>query len=204
MGLLGWSEWAEVTHVEIVELRVGETRTFERCARRERLVVVQGACLVEVNGHAARAAAKATCALETPTGSFVVREVTAPATVVRLGGHWGAATGGSGVFTVVPVSEAPERGDPTPYPKHTAIDNHYHDCDEYWIVLEGRGVAATEGRRYEVGPGDCVLTRAGDHHDFPEAYAPVTAVYFETTLVGQGRRGHLWAHTHGPTVAARG
>ena len=56
----------------------------------------------------------------------------------------------------------------------------------------------SEGRHYAVGPGDCVATRRGDHHDFPLAPEPVTAVYLETTLRGRRRRGHLWDHTHGP------
>lgn len=71
-------------------------------------------------------------------------------------------------------------------------------CDEYWIVLEGTGVAVSEGKHYAVGPGDCLATGMGHHHDFPTASAPVHAVYFETTLGGERRRGHLWNHTHGP------
>jgi mannose-6-phosphate isomerase-like protein (cupin superfamily) len=83
------------------------------------------------------------------------------------------------------------------YAKETRFDSHYHDCDEYWIVFEGRGVAVSEGRSYEVGPGDCIATGMGHHHDFPQAFEPVRAVYFETTMEGQKRRGHLWDHTHG-------
>ena len=44
----------------------------------------------------------------------------------------------------------------------------------------------------------------GHHHDFPEVFEPVRAVYFETTLEGQKRRGHLWEHTHGPSAPAPG
>ena len=92
---------------------------------------------------------------------------------------------------------AQNRGDPVGYRKQTAFDNHYHDCDEYWILFEGSGVAASEGRLYDVGPGDCVATGMGHHHDFPIVREPVKAVYFETTMEGQRRRGHLWNHTHG-------
>jgi len=38
----------------------------------------------------------------------------------------------------------------------------------------------------------------GHHHDFPLVATPVRAVFFETTLGGARRRGHLWNHTHGP------
>ncbi|MGH2616746.1 MAG: cupin domain-containing protein, partial [Thermomicrobiales bacterium] len=93
--------------------------------------------------------------------------------------------------------------DPVSYPKTTSFDSHYHDCDEYWIVWAGRGVAVSEGQEYEVGPGDCVATGMGHHHDFPRVQEPVQAVYFETTLQGAKRRGHLWEHTHGLAQPAR-
>jgi len=38
----------------------------------------------------------------------------------------------------------------------------------------------------------------GWHHDFPRVDRSVKAVYFETTMQGKKRRGHLWEHTHGP------
>jgi mannose-6-phosphate isomerase-like protein (cupin superfamily) len=38
----------------------------------------------------------------------------------------------------------------------------------------------------------------GHHHDMPSVNSPVQAVYFETTLAGDKRTGHLWNHTHGP------
>ena len=55
----------------------------------------------------------------------------------------------------------------------------------------------SEGVTYDVGPGDCIATGMGFHHDFPRVREPVKAVYFETTMEGQKRRGHLWNHTHG-------
>jgi len=84
------------------------------------------------------------------------------------------------------------------YPKFTNFDSHYHDSDEYWIVFEGLGIAVTEDKSYKVGPGDCIATGMGHHHDFPQVFEPIRAVYFETTLEGLGRQGHLWEHTHGP------
>jgi len=113
-------------------------------------------------------------------------------------GRWGDETGGAGIFTVSKADNPSDRGDPIDYPKETNFDNHYHDCDEYWILFEGRGVAVSEGKRYEVGPGDCIVTGMGHHHDFPQVFEPVKAVYFETTIEGKKRRGHLWNHTHGP------
>ena len=96
------------------------------------------------------------------------------------------------------VDDPHDRGDPVSYPKATAFDAHYHDCDEYWIIFEGEGVAVSEGIAYDVAPGDCIATGMGHHHDFPQASETVRAVFFETTLKGDKRRGHLWNHTHGP------
>jgi len=90
-----------------------------------------------------------------------------------------------------------DKGDPVDYPKDTSFDNHYHDCDEYWIVFDGKGIAVSEGESYEVGPGDCIATGMGHHHDFPQVFEPIRAVYFETTIEGKKRRGHLWNHRHG-------
>lgn len=32
----------------------------------------------------------------------------------------------------------------------------------------------------------------------PQVFETIKGVYFETTLQGQKRLGHLWEHTHGP------
>jgi mannose-6-phosphate isomerase-like protein (cupin superfamily) len=117
--------------------------------------------------------------------------------VIHLCGTWGDETGGWGLFRVREVENAEDKGDAVSYLKRTTLDSHYHDCDEFYIILEGRGTVVSEGRHHEVGPGDCVATGMGHHHDFPLAPEPVKAVYFETTLAGQRRRGHLWNHTHG-------
>jgi mannose-6-phosphate isomerase-like protein (cupin superfamily) len=127
-----------------------------------------------------------------------VLETTADTTLVRMCGNWGNELGGSGIFRVAPGAERGDGGDPVSYPKTTQFDSHYHDCDEYWILFQGRGTAVSEGRSYDVGPGDCVATGMGHHHDFPTVIEPVQAVLFETTLMGRKRLGHLWEHTHGP------
>ncbi|MCL2814066.1 MAG: cupin domain-containing protein, partial [Oscillospiraceae bacterium] len=71
------------------------------------------------------------------------------------------------------------------YYRNTAFDNHYHDCDEYWIIVEGSGTVYSENKKYEVQAGDCVVTGMGHHHDFPVVDSHIYAVYFETTLGGE-------------------
>ena len=193
--------WCGLKFFEVVRLPAGASHTFERAGRYERLVVGAGACRLDVPGQGLVEAAEKgrgefKLALDDETGVFAVREALEPVTLIRLCGEL-AGQAGYGVFAPRPADGSPDRGDPATYPKTTAFDNHFHDCDEYWIVYEGRGVAYSEGKRYEVGPGDCIATGMGHHHDFPEVHEPVRAVFFETAPEGQRRKGHLWEHTHG-------
>ena len=94
-------------------------------------------------------------------------------------------------------SESPINiGDSVNYARRTNFDNHFHDCDECWIIFEGSGVAVSENIEYKFSAGDCILTKAGDHHDIPIVYEEISGVYFESTLKGKKRLGHLWNHTH--------
>lgn len=193
--------WCELTAFEVVALGPGDRRRFEREASRERVVVGSGT--VRFGGAGPEEVAATGAVVDRPPGDVWEVEAIEPATLVRLGGRWGDETGGCGLFSVRPSTAPADHGDPVPYGKETDFDSHFHDCDEYWIVLEGRGVAVSEGLPYEVGPGDCVATGMGHHHDFPKVDRPVRAVYFETTLGGAKRRGHLWEHTHGPAAPRR-
>jgi len=190
--------WCELEYFEIVRLPVGATHTFERLGCKEKLIVGEGSCRIDFAGNTVARDEGANLDLKNADGHFEVLDVAFPATLIRMCGRWGEETGGSGLFTVTAAYAADGLGDPVDYPKDIAFDSHYHDSDEYWIIYEGQGVAVSEGKLYEVGPGDCVATRAGDHHDFPRLFEPVKAVYFETTLVGQKRPGHLWDYRHGP------
>ena len=190
--------WCEMTFFEVVMLPRTARHRFVWRAPKEKLIVCQGQCRIAIDGAEVEAVVGSNLDLPSGAGGFDVIEVSDDAVAVRLCGHWGDQTGGSGLFAVA-TSDAPaDKGDPVSYPKTTSFDSHYHDCDEYWVVWAGRGVAVSEGRAYDVGPGDCVATAMGHHHDFPRVHEPVRAVYFETTLRGAKRRGHLWEHTHGP------
>ena len=202
-GLGSAPAWCELTAFEIIRLPAGARHDFAPSGQKERLIVASGACRLALGGAEVDATAGTKHELPAPGAHAAVVETREPTTVVRLCGTWGDETGGWGLFRVEEVADPVERGDPTDYPKRTRIDNHYRDCDEYYIILEGRGTVVSEGRHYEVGPGDCVATRMGDLHDFPLAPEPVTAVYLETTLRGRRRRGHLWNHTHGPAEPHR-
>lgn len=187
-----------MTFFEIVTLSRGARFRFARRAPKEKLIVCQGQVRIAIDGVEVDASAGSNLDLPSGATGFAVSEVSEDLVAVRLCGAWGEETGGSGLFTVEPSTASVDRGDPVPYPKTTNFDSHYHDCDEYWVVWAGRGEAVSEGQVYAVGVGDCVATAMGHHHDVPRVTEPLRGVYFETTLRGAKRRGHLWEHTHGP------
>ena len=184
-------EWCELRSFDIIRLRPGEQASIAPSSHKTLLIVGEGEArlgqttLTRGEIISLDAATQATAG---PDG----------ATLVRMSGTWGDDLGGMGLFGVREVDSPSDPGDPVEYPKATAFDAHYHDCDEYWIIYEGSGTAVSEGIAYQVSPGDCVATGMGHHHDFPRASEPIKAVFFETTLQGEKRRGHLWNHTHGP------
>lgn len=190
--------WCEMDYFEIVSLSKGETRTLDRFGVKEKLIVGNGECVIYRGGNAVKAKPGTNLDLVAASDRFEIGNVTADTVLIRMCGRWGDEIGGSGLFGVAKSPNPSDGGDPVDYPKETNFDSHYHDCDEYWILFEGRGVAVSEGKRYEVEAGDCVVTGMGFHHDFPVVHEPVKAVYFETTIEGRKRRGHLWNHTHGP------
>ena len=192
--------WCELEQFEIVRLSPGETHRFDRLGAKEKLIVGEGRCRLAAEGETVDAEQGTNLDLTSADGRFEVVEVSEPVVLVRMCGRWGEDTGGSGLFSVERSDNPEDGGDPADYAKQTNFDSHFHDCDEYWILYEGAGVAVSEGKRYEIGPGDCVATGMGHHHDFPQVTQPVRAVYFETTMEGAGRRGHLWDHTHGPAA----
>ena len=190
--------WCELDSFDIVEVKPGKTHVYERFGKRQKLIVGEGKCRVEFAGRVVDAGPGTNLDLTDALGAVRITDVSEPATPIRMCGHWGDETGASGIFAVSATDARPDRGDPVSYAKATGFDNHYHDCDEYWVLFRGHGVAVSEGRSFEVGPGDCVATGMGHHHDFPQVTEPVEAAYFETSLEGRKRRGHLWEHTHGP------
>jgi mannose-6-phosphate isomerase-like protein (cupin superfamily) len=188
--------WCELRFYEIVELPPGASHTFERRATKEKLIVGVGKCTISYAGKTLAAEEGTNLDLREGDAPFVVTDIQTPTTIIRMAGHWGDEVGGSGLFSVKRSDHPQDNGDPINYAKETNFDRHYHDCDEYWIIFQGSGVALSENKPYEVQKGDCVATGMGHHHDFPLVHEPVRAVYFETTLEGQKRLGHLWNHTH--------
>jgi mannose-6-phosphate isomerase-like protein (cupin superfamily) len=50
-------------------------------------------------------------------------------------------------------------------PAGGATDRHYHKLsEEFYYLLEGRGLMEIDGEEHEVGPGDAILIPAGAWH----------------------------------------
>jgi len=191
--------WCEMECFEILTLERGQSHRFERRGRRELLLVAAGACRLAAGDAVVFGRRGALMELPTRAGRFEVLQTTHPTTLVHMAGRWDDTHGGAGLFIVGEGDNRSRPGDPIDYPKTTRFDNHYHDCDEYWIFLDGSGVVYSEDHRYEVKPGDCIATGMGHHHDVAEVHGTVlTGAWLETSHRGRQRRGHLWEHTHGP------
>ena len=88
-------------------------------------------------------------------------------------------------------------------PKGGAVELHYHDADEIWFIVEGRARVVSEGREYEVGPGDLLCTGMGDEHGTIEVHEDILGFFLEAELEGQRRKGHLHRQEHGLPVPRR-
>jgi mannose-6-phosphate isomerase-like protein (cupin superfamily) len=190
-------DWCTLEYFEIVELEAGQTHTFARMGIREKAIVLDGICNLSTTGSNTNEISLTKLSLDPGEEELVASSTVEPTRILRICGRWGPDCDTFDKFT--PAGRVPPRdkGDAYDYPKTNGIDRHYHDCDEYWIIYEGRGRAMSESKLYDVGPGDCVATGMGHHHDFPEDFELVKAVYMETDLEGQKRKGHLWEYRHG-------
>lgn len=71
------------------------------------------------------------------------------------------------------------------------MDRHYHDCDEYWLVVGGRARVLVGDRTYDVSKGDIVCIETGVEHDVVGVFEPFEAFWFEGATPPGGRIGHL-------------
>ena len=195
-------DWCELRHYDVIKLHAGNSHTFERKEKCEKIIICSGQgrlAYYDKELHFLDVGAKANVDIGDEVNSFKLDQIKESLTVVRMCGTWGKEVGGSGLFSMknVEPDSQQDRGDPVTYEKTTTLDNHFHDCDEYWIAYSGNACVVSEGKEYSLNTGDCLITGMGHHHDIKHVIDPLEAVYFETTLMGEKRRGHLWDHTHG-------
>jgi quercetin dioxygenase-like cupin family protein len=73
---------------------------------------------------------------------------------------------------------------------------HYHDCDEFVFMIEGKCLMRSEGIDYVLVPGDVLVTRMGDEHELKEIIEDTVYFWVESELHGQKRTGHLIRGIH--------
>jgi mannose-6-phosphate isomerase-like protein (cupin superfamily) len=188
--------WCELERFEIISLARDETVARQPDTGAERLLGTAGTCQLRRGNRTLLLKEAQFIDIDPADGEWTMTGHADASQFVRLSGHWGDDIAGCGIFRVR-ESTAPNKGDAVDYPKNTSIDRHYHDCDEFWIVLEGSGQVVVDDRHEKIWPGECLCIGMGHPHDFPLVAEEVKAVYFETTLQGRKRTGHLWNHTHG-------
>ena len=193
--------WSDVKSFSWYDLGPGREQALAVRGPRGRLLVTAGGCQVRQGSRSQVLREQQFFALE--PGDAVLT-ASGPAQAILFEGSWGEELGGCGVFRAENVAVPSDRGDAVSYAKRTNIDAHYHDCQEFWLLLEGAATAVVSGQHIAMRPGDCLPIPMGTVHDMPDAPQAVKAVYFETTLRGQKRTGHLWQHTHGPAVQVEG
>lgn len=194
-------DWCQLKQFSIHTIGKAETR-LEPASPKERLVSTGGSVQMSFGSGSQVVGTGQFVDFRPEDGPVSVVAVGDSGQIVRLSGDWGDELGGCGVFTAQDTDSPSDGGDPVTYDKTTNVDRHYHDCDEYWILLEGQATAVVGNSAGEMNPGDCLCIGMGWHHDMAHAPKPVKAVYFETTLERGKRTGHLWEHTHGPAVPA--
>lgn len=193
--------WCKLKNFEIIVLNPAEKKIIPRSAEKEEIIVCSGVVRVSSDGIGCQLPEGGKMDLDsTSTKPFALESLSEKSLVFYAAGNW-KSINGSGLFTTQ-TGIPPDFDTPYDYKKTTDFNNHYHDCDEYWIILEGYCRVASEGKLYDAGPGDCVATGMGWHHDVVSVKddKPVKAVFFEGTLEGQKRNGHLWEPKHGKAV----
>jgi len=201
MPLLKCSEdmmpsWSDLDFIDVINLKEGEIRSFISTSAREFYFIGDGICKMVINRKISYAQRGHIFKIEALNSTIIVKAET-DAVVIVIGGHWEGLEGTHGLFTLDNSDNPKNDGDPADYPRKTDFDNHYHDCDEYWVVYKGSALAVSEGEQYELQPGYFLATKMGEHHDIPEVYEELQAVWFESSMKGMMREGHLWVHTHG-------
>jgi len=188
-------EWSELDFIEILEIKKDEVKSLTQKSIKEKIFIGEGSCKIFSDVKNLKAKREDYFELNNP-GSGVKINGEEDCTVIHIGGSWLDETGSCGVFKINNSKSPSNTGDPVEYDRKTEFDNHFHDCDEYWIIFKGSGLAVSEGKKYELRPGYFLATRMGDHHDLPNVYKEIHGVWFETSLKGKKRTGHLWNHTH--------
>ncbi len=188
-------DWSEVKKITRISLDPNTKTEIMKSFPKYALFIISGECSIKTNGY--EKIFLENDSLFSDKKNITIKTSKRTTEVIMIEGNWNDEIGDSAVFKMSRNSIPRNIGDPVDYMRTNDFDNHYHDSDEFWIILKGSGLAVSEDIKYKFSDGDIIATRMGDHHDLPEVYEDIHGIYFETSLRGQKRLGHLWNHTHG-------
>lgn len=77
------------------------------------------------------------------------------------------------------------------YAAGSACEPHFHDCQEYWFILDGKVSARAGAVQEQVEPGDVVFTPMGTKHQFTALTDNVCMLWMYGELKGRKRVGHV-------------
>ena len=80
--------------------------------------------------------------------------------------------------------------------RRNITESHYHDCDEFVFMIEGKCLMRSEGVLHTLEKGDVLVTRMGDEHELLEIIEDTTYFWACTELRGERRPGHLHHQDH--------
>lgn len=187
-------EWSELKFYEVNRIKEDRFYTFIKRAEKNELFMLEGDCLIKSEGFVKKLKEYEMFEIPSKMEKFDLYPLTAYCGFILVGGEWSDDRGSRGTFKIENSQLPKNDGDPADYDgdRQTDFDNHFHDCDEFWIIYDGKGKIATEGNINIVEAGNCVATKAGNHHDMIDIYEPIKGIYLETSLMGRKRAGHLW------------
>ncbi len=77
------------------------------------------------------------------------------------------------------------------------VEPHYHDGDEFWLFLSGRGEGWLDGERFPIEANTLVYTPMGVVHRF-QMFTDFATATVATRLEGRRRGGHILVEEDGP------
>ena len=90
------NDWCQLEHFDVINIGIGGKHVFDRTSSKEKLIVIEGRCVVGTGYRENNASTGDKFTLDTPDGNFHVDEVLSYTVLVRVCGSWGEEIGGFG------------------------------------------------------------------------------------------------------------
>lgn len=178
-------QWSKLKKFGVYTVIAGKDVVIRSEYPKTAVFVVKGRAYVSANGteYVMNTDQAPSNGILVNTGTIQISAKSAPGywmdrcTVYVFHGDW--SDGDIGVFRISRFDKPILLGEPVAYDKNTSFPNHKHPFDQAWLIYKGRGTVCVDGEFSEVEPGDLVLTRSGQMHDFPQAHTYLEGIYLD-------------------------